>query len=75
MRGGPNAGWKPRPSPDTQLISWSLNEGWPECGMETKEQIMERFGDHPGLNEGWPECGMETDRGAHAATSLGLASE
>ncbi len=36
-----------------------LNEGWPECGMET----------HPGflvssikkrLNEGWPECGMET---------------
>ncbi len=36
-----------------------LNEGWPECGMETVKVLNVVF-PSMGLNEGWPECGMET---------------
>ncbi len=35
MRGGPNAGWKRCGFRFVECDFHSLNEGWPECGMET----------------------------------------
>ncbi len=42
-----------------KISVFGLNEGWPECGMET---IFGRPSatNIVSLNEGWPECGMET---------------
>ncbi len=46
------------------FLAACLNEGWPECGMETKQA---GCGNEPieRLNEGWPECGMETKQRRH----------
>ncbi len=60
MRGGPNAGWKQMMTSLWQNVIKSLNEGWPECGMETELSARLTRQMSPCLNEGWPECGMET---------------
>ncbi len=55
MRDGNSPGMRKK-----HASSIRLNEGWPECGMETSRQFCSLAKRYNRLNEGWPECGMET---------------
>ncbi len=52
-----------------------LNEGWPECGMETELVELLLLDPVLGLNEGWPECGMETTSLCNESTHIGRLNE